>query len=39
LRDKRLFLFLTQVPLDRVPIYINDPLLAPFARWRLAIAK
>lgn len=39
LRDKRMFLFLTQVSLDQVPRYINDTVLAPLARWRLTIAK
>jgi hypothetical protein len=37
--DHRLFFFLTQVPLDQVPRYINDPVLALFARWRLMISK
>jgi len=39
LGDKKIFIFLTQVPLCRVPLYINDPLLAPFAKWRLTIAR
>ena len=36
---KRIFLFLTLVPLSNVPLYINDILLKPFVRWRLTIAK
>jgi hypothetical protein len=39
INNKRVFLFLTQVPLDRVPLYINDPKLSLFAKWRLTINK
>jgi hypothetical protein len=36
---KRVFLFIALVPLSRVPLYLNDPVLSLFARWRLTIAK
>jgi hypothetical protein len=36
---RRIFLFIASVPLDRVPLYLNDPRLEPFAKWRLTIAK
>lgn len=36
---KRVFFFIACVPIDRVPIYINDPLLEPFVKWRLTISK
>lgn len=36
---KRVFFFIVLVPISRVPLYINDPTLALFARWRLTIAK
>lgn len=39
INNKRAFLFLTQVLFDRVPLYINDPKLALFAKWRLIINK
>lgn len=36
---RRAFLFLTQVPLKRVPGYITDPRLKVFAEWRMVIQK
>ena len=36
---KRVFFFIALVPLSNVPLYINDPSLELFARWRLTIAK
>jgi hypothetical protein len=36
---KKVFFFITFVPLNQVPRYINDPYLAPFAKWRLTIAR
>jgi len=28
-----------ELPLDRVPLYVNDAFLEPYAAWRLEIAK
>ena len=36
---KRVFFFIALVPIARVPIYMNDPILEPFVKWRLTIAK
>jgi hypothetical protein len=39
LYHKRVFLFLTQVPLNNVVLYMDDPLLSCFADWRITIGK
>jgi len=39
INHRKVFLFLTHVPIDQVPLYLNDPKLEPFAKWRLTIAK
>jgi hypothetical protein len=36
---RKIFVFLTQVPIDKVPLYLNKPTIKAFARWRLTIAK
>jgi hypothetical protein len=36
---RRVFLFLTRVPSENVLLYVNDPILDPFVRWRLTIAR
>jgi hypothetical protein len=35
----KVFIFLTQVPLERVPLYLWKPGIAPFAEWRTKIHK
>ncbi|RLG10762.1 hypothetical protein DRN73_06995 [Candidatus Pacearchaeota archaeon] len=36
---KRIFIFLVYIPLENVPLYINDNQLNPFCHWRLLINK
>jgi len=36
---RKVFIFLTQVPLKQVPLYIYKPFIKAFAEWRLLINK